>query len=170
MTGSRPPTLRREIVLWYSVVLLIAQSVLSGLTFLLLRWSLESSVRTSLQQSAQTIERMNVPPEIPRLGTTEEIVQLPGEGVELLRRRTLLATGQTDYAAMRHWVSAPSVAVVLVLFIGTALYHSMLGVQVVIEDYVGSEGRKLAALLLSKFAHALVAAAGIFAVLKVALA
>ena len=56
------------------------------------------------------------------------------------------------------------------LFIGTALYHSMLGVQVVIEDYVGSEGKKLAALLFSKFAHAAVAAAGIFAVLKIALA
>ncbi|MFA5939243.1 MAG: succinate dehydrogenase, hydrophobic membrane anchor protein [Sinimarinibacterium sp.] len=82
----------------------------------------------------------------------------------------VLATGATDYFAVRHWVSAPSVAVVLVLFIGTALYHSMLGVQVVIEDYVGSEGKKLAALLLSKFAHAAVAAAGIFAVLKVALA
>lgn len=81
-----------------------------------------------------------------------------------------LATGQADYFAVRHWVSAPSVAVVLVLFIGTALYHSMLGVQVVIEDYVGSEGKKLAALLLSKFAHAAVAAAGIFAVLKIALA
>lgn len=82
----------------------------------------------------------------------------------------MLATGQTDYYAVRHWVSAPSVAVVLVLFIGTALYHSMLGVQVVIEDYVGSEGKKLAALLLSKFAHVAVAAAGIFAVLKIALA
>ncbi|MEQ1437845.1 succinate dehydrogenase, hydrophobic membrane anchor protein [Fontimonas sp. SYSU GA230001] len=82
----------------------------------------------------------------------------------------MLATGQTDYHAVRHWVAAPSVAVVLVLFIGTALYHSMLGVQVVIEDYVGSEGRKLAALLLSKFAHVVVAAAGIFAVLKIALA
>jgi succinate dehydrogenase / fumarate reductase, membrane anchor subunit len=74
-----------------------------------------------------------------------------------------------SYGAVRHWVSSPSVAVALVLFIGTLFYHSMLGVQVVVEDYVAGEGRKLATLLVLKFAHAVGAAAGIFAVLKVAL-
>ena len=74
-----------------------------------------------------------------------------------------------SYRAVEHWVSSPSVAVTLVLFIAALLYHSMLGVQVVIEDYVAGEGKKLVSLLLSKFVHAVVAAAGIFAVLKVAL-
>lgn len=74
-----------------------------------------------------------------------------------------------DYGAVRHFVHAPSVAVTLVLFIGAALYHSMLGVQVVIEDYIASEGAKIVTLLLMKFAHAIVAAAAVFAVLKVAL-
>ena len=74
-----------------------------------------------------------------------------------------------DYGMVRHWVHAPSVAVTLVLFIGAALYHSMLGVQVVIEDYIASEGTKIVTLLLMKFAHAIVAAAAVFAVLKVAL-
>jgi succinate dehydrogenase / fumarate reductase, membrane anchor subunit len=74
-----------------------------------------------------------------------------------------------DYAAVRHWVSAPSVAVTLVLFLGAALYHSMLGVQVVVEDYVAHEGARIATLLLMKFIHVVVAAASIFAVLKVAL-
>ncbi|MGH8443452.1 MAG: succinate dehydrogenase, hydrophobic membrane anchor protein [Nevskiaceae bacterium] len=74
-----------------------------------------------------------------------------------------------SYGALRHWVSAPSVAVMLVLFIPTLFYHSMLGVQVVIEDYVHSEGAKIATLLVLKFAHAIGAAAGVFAVLLVAL-
>ena len=74
-----------------------------------------------------------------------------------------------DYAAVRHWVAAPSVAVALVLFLGAATYHSALGVQVVIEDYVASDAGKLAVLILSKFAHLIVAAAGIFAVLRIAL-
>jgi succinate dehydrogenase / fumarate reductase membrane anchor subunit len=71
-----------------------------------------------------------------------------------------------DYAHVRFWVHAPSVAVGLVLFIAAALWHSMLGVQVVIEDYVG-EGR-IALLVLSKFLHATIAIAAIFAVLRVA--
>lgn len=81
-----------------------------------------------------------------------------------------LATATVDYAAVRHWVAAPSVAVTLVLFLAAMLYHSMLGVQVVIEDYVAHEGWKLAARVLSQFFHIVVAAAAIFAVLKVALA
>lgn len=67
------------------------------------------------------------------------------------------------------WVSYPAVSVTLILLIASALYHSMLGVQVVIEDYVGSEALKITALLLSKFFHFAVAAASIFAVLKIAL-
>src|SRR3546814_14118833 len=51
----------------------------------------------------------------------------------------MLASGPADYASMHYWVSAPSVAVVLVLFLATALYHSVLGLQEVIVDYaVGS--------------------------------
>ena len=74
-----------------------------------------------------------------------------------------------SYNAVEHWVASPSVAVMLVLFIASLFYHSSLGVKVVIEDYVAAEGQKLAALLLVKFAHAVLAAAGIFAVLKIAL-
>ena len=74
-----------------------------------------------------------------------------------------------SYAQVSWWVGYPAVAVTLVLFIAAALYHSMLGVQVVIEDYVGNEGMKITALLFSKFFHFAVAAASIFAVLKIAL-
>lgn len=74
-----------------------------------------------------------------------------------------------SFGAVKHWVAVPSVAVMLVLFIATLFYHSMLGVQVVVEDYVAGEGRKLVTLLVLKFAHAIAAAAGIFAVLKIAL-
>ncbi|MCC2655929.1 MAG: sdhD [Panacagrimonas sp.] len=74
-----------------------------------------------------------------------------------------------SYEQVHWWVGYPAVAVTLVLLIASALYHSMLGVQVVIEDYVGHEGMKITALLLSKFFHFAVAAASIFAVLKIAL-
>ncbi len=82
---------------------------------------------------------------------------------------SLAQLGRADFLAVRNWVHAPSVAVTLVLFLAAATYHSALGVQVVIEDYVTGEALKLFSLLASKFAHLIVAAAGIFAVLKIAL-
>ena len=74
-----------------------------------------------------------------------------------------------SYNAVKYWVEAPSVAVTLVLFIATLFYHSSLGVKVVVEDYIAGEGKKFAALLAVKFVHAALAAAAIFAVLKIAL-
>lgn len=74
-----------------------------------------------------------------------------------------------NYAEVRSWMQSPSVAVTLVLFLAVLFYHSSLGVKVVVEDYVAGEGRKLVTLLLVKFAHAVLAAAAIFAVLKVSL-
>ena len=74
-----------------------------------------------------------------------------------------------SFTAVRHWVAAPSVAVALVLFLAVLFYHSALGVKVVVEDYVAGEGKKLVVLLLVRFIHAILAAAGIFAVLKIAL-
>lgn len=73
-----------------------------------------------------------------------------------------------DFDAVTWWVHAPSVAIGLVLFIATATYHSMLGLQVVIEDYTTPEGTKVVVILLMKLAHAVIAVAGIFAVLKIA--
>jgi succinate dehydrogenase / fumarate reductase membrane anchor subunit len=74
-----------------------------------------------------------------------------------------------SFNAIQHWVASPSVAVMLVLFLACLFYHSSLGVKVVVEDYIAGEGKKLALLLFVKFAHAVLAAAGIFAVLKIAL-
>ncbi|MES0873585.1 succinate dehydrogenase, hydrophobic membrane anchor protein [Sinimarinibacterium thermocellulolyticum] len=82
----------------------------------------------------------------------------------------LLAAKGGSFDAVRYWASYPSVAVTLVLFLAAAAYHSALGVQVVIEDYVAGEGWKIALLVFSKFTHLLIAVAGIFAVLKLALA
>lgn len=75
-----------------------------------------------------------------------------------------------DYEAVRWWVSAPSVAVVLVLFLATAFYHAAFGIQMVIEDYVASGGWKLVIRVLTQFALAALAVASIFSVLRVALA
>ena len=79
----------------------------------------------------------------------------------------LIALPGLDYATVHAWVHQSWTAVLLVLFIGLASWHSKLGLQVVIEDYVHGSSKTIA-LIISTFAHTLIAAASIFAVLKVA--
>ena len=66
------------------------------------------------------------------------------------------------------WVARPWNSVALLLLSATLTFHSSLGVQVVLEDYVHSPFLKVAALLANKFIHVAVAAAASFAVLKIA--
>ncbi|MBT8145005.1 MAG: succinate dehydrogenase, hydrophobic membrane anchor protein [Gammaproteobacteria bacterium] len=80
----------------------------------------------------------------------------------------LIGRGTVDYLSVIDWIASPVNAVALILLIATMCYHSALGVQVVIEDYVHG-GTKVVSLVLQKFAHAVLAAAGIFAVLRIAL-
>ena len=75
-----------------------------------------------------------------------------------------------EYAVVAAFVAHPLNAVLLTLTCATLAYHSYLGVQVVIEDYVHAPGLKVTSLLLSRFAHVFVAVASIYAVLKVGLA
>jgi succinate dehydrogenase / fumarate reductase membrane anchor subunit len=71
-------------------------------------------------------------------------------------------------ASVRGWIAEPWNALFLSL-LGVALaYHSSLGLQVVIEDYVHAPFLKVASLVASKFAHIVIAVAATFAVLKIA--
>jgi succinate dehydrogenase / fumarate reductase membrane anchor subunit len=82
---------------------------------------------------------------------------------------SLLRLPGFDHASVVTWIGGPWNAVLLLLLFATACWHSRLGVQVVIEDYVHTPGTKVASLLAADFAHVVVAVAGVFAILKIAL-
>jgi succinate dehydrogenase / fumarate reductase membrane anchor subunit len=77
---------------------------------------------------------------------------------------SVLGLTSTDYWAAAAWVGEPVNAILLILLLLTLLYHSNLGVQVVIEDYVHHRGAKVVALVLTRFSHALMAVAGVYSV------
>ena len=81
---------------------------------------------------------------------------------------SLVMLSGADYAVVRAWIGSPLVMVLLILTIGIGLHHGQLGLQVVIEDYVHSDGSKLALIVLdASFIAVLFGLAAIVAVLRI---
>ena len=79
---------------------------------------------------------------------------------------TLPDLGRASVAA---WLGKPFSAVLMMLFVFTTVWHSLLGLQVVVEDYVRGKGARVLVLVLLRFVHVGAGAAALFAVLKLAL-
>ena len=82
---------------------------------------------------------------------------------------SILSLPALDRATVVAWMEQLWTAVLLVLLVLTAAWHSQLGVRVVVEDYVHGSGAKTLTLVLVTFFHVVVAVAGVLAILKVAL-
>jgi succinate dehydrogenase / fumarate reductase membrane anchor subunit len=72
-----------------------------------------------------------------------------------------------SYETVVTWMRQPITSILMLLTVSAALYHSYLGIQVVVEDYVHGAA-KTAMLILSAFAHLFLAVAAVFSILKVA--
>jgi succinate dehydrogenase / fumarate reductase membrane anchor subunit len=73
-----------------------------------------------------------------------------------------------EHAALVAWIADGWRPVLLTLLVATLAWHSALGVQVVIEDYLPTKVVKLTALVVSNFLHVLAASGSIYAVLRIA--
>ena len=80
---------------------------------------------------------------------------------------SLVMMSGADQGVVRAWIGSPFVMVLLILTIVVGLHHGQLGLQVVIEDYIHGEGRKLALILLVRFVAVLSGLAAIVAILRI---
>ena len=76
---------------------------------------------------------------------------------------------QADYEVVINWMNSPVVAILMLLFVVTGVYHLKLGLQVIVEDYIHSEGSKVMLQMLITFGCIVVGTAAVFSILRIAL-
>ena len=76
---------------------------------------------------------------------------------------TLLGRNQ---AAVAQILGSPAVAIIMLLFIGSAVFHMKIGMQVIIEDYVHDDSAKLTLLMANTFFCIAVGLASVYGILK----
>jgi succinate dehydrogenase / fumarate reductase, membrane anchor subunit len=81
---------------------------------------------------------------------------------------SLMSLPGLDYDTAHAWIALPLNGFLASLTVAVLTYHSYLGTQVIVEDYVVSSGTKVVSLLLLRFAYVLVGGASIFAILRMA--
>lgn len=73
-----------------------------------------------------------------------------------------------EYTAFITWLKTPFATLMMILLLITLFYHTALGLQVVIEDYVHSAA-KIPTLILVRLSCFALAAAGILAIMRIVL-
>ncbi len=71
------------------------------------------------------------------------------------------------HADIHSWLASPFSAVMLILLFLTGFYHAKLGLQMVIEDYIGNHGVRTASIIGVNFVCAVLAVLGVFSVLRI---
>ncbi|MEO1608463.1 MAG: succinate dehydrogenase, hydrophobic membrane anchor protein [Pseudomonadota bacterium] len=72
-----------------------------------------------------------------------------------------------SHGAIKEALANPLIAIALLLLIFSGIYHMRLGMQVIIEDYIHTESRKIVFLMLNTFFTIAVGLASAFAILKI---
>jgi succinate dehydrogenase / fumarate reductase membrane anchor subunit len=80
-----------------------------------------------------------------------------------------LAMVGAERSAVIAFLHQPVNAIAMALFVIAVLHHSVLGLQVVVEDYVHTESWKIALLLFNQLLAWVLGAVSLFALVKIAL-
>ncbi len=78
----------------------------------------------------------------------------------------ILSLAGKDYNTVRAGIGSPLPAIIILLFLLAGIYHMMLGMQTIIEDYVHGEHAKTWLVILNMFFSAAIGLACIYAVLR----
>nr|VFJ46089.1 MAG: succinate dehydrogenase / fumarate reductase membrane anchor subunit [Candidatus Kentron sp. FM]VFJ55686.1 MAG: succinate dehydrogenase / fumarate reductase membrane anchor subunit [Candidatus Kentron sp. FM]VFK15640.1 MAG: succinate dehydrogenase / fumarate reductase membrane anchor subunit [Candidatus Kentron sp. FM] len=81
---------------------------------------------------------------------------------------TMVAMGTGSHAEVVAFIRSPIAAGALLVLIVAIFYHAALGLQVVIEDYISTEGTQIGAIVIMRFVMSLLAAISVVAVFSVA--
>ena len=79
---------------------------------------------------------------------------------------SVIGMAGASYAEFSAWLANPLVAGLFLILIAATFYHAVLGLQVVVEDYVHKEGVKIATLLVIKAAAVLLGLTAALSVLR----
>lgn len=82
---------------------------------------------------------------------------------------SIATLNNASYTETVNWLSIPLVSIFMILLVSATLYHALLGVQVVVEDYIHQEGLKFLLLIGLKFIFLVLGVVAIFSLLKIAL-
>ena len=80
----------------------------------------------------------------------------------------LMSLPGAGYGEVVEWIQQPWNTLALVVFIMASFYHAILGIQVVLEDYVHTKWLQTKSILATKITLIFIASLMLFAVLKVA--
>jgi succinate dehydrogenase / fumarate reductase membrane anchor subunit len=80
---------------------------------------------------------------------------------------SLMTMPELDHPGTIAFIAAPLNNVLLLLLSLTLAYHSYLGVQVVIDDYVHVRRIRVFSLILSRLAHSMLTVTSVYAILKI---
>jgi succinate dehydrogenase / fumarate reductase membrane anchor subunit len=82
---------------------------------------------------------------------------------------SVFSHARDDYIDARTWLSEPLTSILMLLLIFAGCHHMRLGLQVVIEDYVHTEGGRLALFVFNNLFSIGIGVASAFAILRIGL-
>jgi succinate dehydrogenase / fumarate reductase membrane anchor subunit len=81
---------------------------------------------------------------------------------------SLALLADASYEQITDWLRTPLNSALALLLVVVSAWHAVLGLQVIVEDYVADKGKRLLVLIAIKFAFVVAAVVGVLAVLRIA--